>query len=250
MKKEPTDMGMNRTGVDTSPVDSKAMIEASMSTPTVASLDGEAYAAVRMQYAVDADPVGTVPPPGTLRGMATSALDMLKGQKPTVLIDKLGERLAFERTGTRLYTALIAKLQALGSWEGGPTLEAALEIQSDELRHAQLIARVIREIGADATAQTPCADVVGVTGLGLVQVLTDPRMDVGQSLQAILVAELTDNDGWVMLINLAAELGHDAMATEFRAALAQEERHLALVRSWVAEHARLTAQRDRSDTAA
>jgi bacterioferritin (cytochrome b1) len=221
-----------------------------MTTPTVASLDGEAHAAVRAQYAVDAEPVGTVPPPGTLRGMATSALDMMKGQKPTVLIDKLGERLAFERTGTRLYGALVSKLQALGSWEGGPTLEAVVTIQNDELRHAQMVARVIREIGADPTAQTPCADATGVEGLGLVQVLTDPRMDVGQSLHAILVAELTDNDGWVMLINLATELGHEAMANEFRQALAQEERHLALVRSWVAQHARLIAQGDLDATAA
>lgn len=31
----------------------------------------------------------------------------VKGDSPTILLDKLGERLAFKRTGTRLYDALI-----------------------------------------------------------------------------------------------------------------------------------------------
>jgi hypothetical protein len=48
-----------------------------------------------------------VPPPTSMKGMAKSALQALKGEKATVLIDKLAERLAFERTGTRLYETLI-----------------------------------------------------------------------------------------------------------------------------------------------
>ena len=40
--------------------------------------------------------------------MLKTALNKLVGVSPEVLIDKLGERLAFERTGTRLYDALRA----------------------------------------------------------------------------------------------------------------------------------------------
>ncbi len=81
-----------------------------------------------------------------------------------------------------------------------------------------------------------------VASLGLLQVLTDPRTNVAQCLQAILTAELTDNDGWQMLINLAEELGHDDMATEFRTALANEEKHLAVVRGWLEEQVMAQAQ--------
>ena len=65
-----------------------------------------------------------MPPPTSLKGVAKTAVDMLKGSKPTVFIDKLGERAAFERTGTRLYQGALAKFDVLGSWDGGPTRAA------------------------------------------------------------------------------------------------------------------------------
>ena len=250
MTKQASDVGKNRTGIDTSPLDSKQMIEGAESLPVTRSLDDPGYHAVCASYAAEASPVGSVPPPRTLRGLASTALDFVKGQKSTVLIDKLGARLAFERTGVRLYGALCSKLQVLGSWEGGPTIEALREIEGEEMRHAQLIARVLREIGADPTAQTPAADLTGIEGTGLVQVLGDPRMDMGQSLHAILIAELTDNEGWVMLISLAREMGHAAMADEFEAARAAEDRHLLRVRAWLTEYDRLLANRDLDASAA
>jgi hypothetical protein len=81
--------------------------------------------------------------------------------------------------------------------------------------------------------QSPCADVAVVSSLGLIQVLTDPRTTVPQSLQAILTAELTDNAGWELLIRLTAEAGHDELAAEFRGALSNEERHLVSVHGWL-----------------
>jgi len=65
------------------------------------------------------------------------------------------------------------------------------------------------------------------------QVVTDPRTTIPQSLNAILVAELADNASWEMLLQLAEETGHDEMAERFRAALAEEEQHLASVRQWL-----------------
>jgi hypothetical protein len=95
--------------------------------------------------------------------------------------------------------------------------------------------RAITSLGGDPTVMSPCADTVMVSSLGLLQVLTDPRTNVAQCLQAILTAELTDNDGWRMLINLAEELGHADLASEFHAALTNEETHLASVRGWLEE---------------
>jgi len=47
------------------------------------------------------------------------------------------------------------------------------------------------------------------------------------------MVELMDNDGWVMLIQLADGYGKQEMADLFRRALADEDRHLAQVRAWV-----------------
>jgi ferritin-like metal-binding protein YciE len=49
------------------------------------------------------------------------------------------------------------------------------------------------------------------------------------------VAELADNDGWRLLIKLAREMGQDEMAGRFQAALEEEDRHLASLRTWMEE---------------
>jgi rubrerythrin len=231
---KPTDTGTNRTGIATSPVDSKRTIEAAEEIGVVAGVDGKALEAERVRWARGADPVGTVPPPGTLKGLAKTVLERLQGHRPTVLIDKLGERLAYERTGVRLYEALIAKLAAAHVHEGGPTRAELERIRDDEHRHALLVRDAIRELGADPTAMTPCADVVGVAGLGWVQVLTDPRTTLTQCLDVMLIAERGDAVGWELLTELAAALGLDDLADQLRAAGAVEEEHAARVRTWLA----------------
>jgi hypothetical protein len=72
-------MGLDRTGIGTSPIDSKELIEAapqSMSTSpgTSASLDE-----IRREY-VGSEPVGTVPVPSTLETMGELAPHHLHGQ--------------------------------------------------------------------------------------------------------------------------------------------------------------------------
>jgi Ferritin-like domain len=144
-------------------------------------------------------------------------------------------RLAFERMGTRLYEALINKVSVMGENTPGPTLEELQKIRDEELQHFLLLKRAVTALGGDPTVQSPCADVAGVASLGIMQVLTDPRTSVAQCLQAILTAELTDNDGWRLLINLSDTLGHTEMVNDFRSALESEERHLANVRGWLSE---------------
>lgn len=116
-----------------------------------------------------------MPPPVTVRGVARTALGMLQGHKPAVLLDKLGERLAFERTGVRLFDGLLAKFEAGGSWPGGPTMEELVRFREHELEHLTLMKEALEGLGADPTAMTPSADIAGVEGLGVLQVITDPR---------------------------------------------------------------------------
>ena len=103
-------------------------------------------------------------------------------------------------------------------------------------------AEAIERIGADPTAETPCADTAGVQSAGLLQVITDPRTSVSQCLNALLGAELIDNDSWELLVEVAEEFGMHDMAEEFRRALAEEEVHLRTIRGWLVEATRQEAR--------
>jgi rubrerythrin len=195
--------------------------------------EGEAITRVRLEYSRGAPPVGTMPPPASLKGAAKTAVDTIKGNKPLVLLDLLGERAAFERTGTRLYDALLVKLEAADAHPGGPTRPQLERIRDEEIQHFQLVKEAIESLGGDPTVMTPSADIMGVASMGWPQVLTDPRTTLNESLKVILAAELVDNDGWLTLIDVAQGMGHDDLAAGFRRALAQEEEHLALVRGWL-----------------
>lgn len=233
MPDQPTDTGTNRTGIATSPIDSRHTIEAAEQTTPVGLHDGQALERERVLWARDAGPVGTVPPPGTIKGLAKTVVEMLRGHKPAVFIDRLGERLAYERTGTRLYEALLAKLEAAHVHVGGPTRAELEKIHDDERRHVLLVRDAIRQLGADPTAMTPCADVVGVAGQGWVQVLGDPRTTLTQCLDVMLIAEHGDVAGWELLIELADGIGLDDLAAQFRSAHVVEQDHAAKIRTWL-----------------
>ena len=228
--KKPTDSGMNRTGIDMSPIDIEELLNGVNASKPSSDGDETTLASYRSSYLQEAEPIGTVPAPGTLKGVAKSGMQKLTGKKPEVLLDKLGARLAFERTGTRLYDALLGKCLVRGDEVEGLPIELLREFREEEARHFALVWDAMKVLGADPTAMTPGADVNAVASTGLMQVLTDPRTSVAQSLHAIHIAELADNDGWVVLIKLAEELGQDDMAGRFRKALKEEDRHLSTIR--------------------
>jgi bacterioferritin (cytochrome b1) len=242
--KAATDVGMNRTGIGISPLHSRELIEGALAGTPSSMGDEHLLGEVREQYAREAGPVGTVPPPSTLKGAAAAVVQALKGQKLSVLLDKLGERLAFERSGARLYEAVLSKAHGEGTWQGGPTMAELQQIHDDELRHVDLLRTIVVDLGGDPTVQTPSADVIGVATMGIVQVVTDPRTTLAQSLTAMLAAELVDNDGYTVLIQLAEVLGQDDMAMKLRGARADEDRHLERMRLWVSGHAIAEGERE------
>ena len=101
----------------------------------------------------------------------------------------------------------------------------------------------IEQLGGDPTTQTPCADVTGVASMGLLQVVTDPKTNVNQSLHALLVAELADGAAWEELVVLARELGQEEMAKRFEEAGRHEAEHLETVKQW---HLEATLQEART----
>ena len=212
-----TEIGTNHSGMAIAPKAAKQMLDNTELTKPGRG-DERGMAKVRMEYAAEAEPVGSLPEPK-------------KAGIEALLADKLGERLAFERTGVRLYEALIAKCSANGD-AGAPPIKELEHFRKEEAEHFAMIGKAIEAMGGDPTAQTPAADVTGVEGTGLMQVLTDPKTTVAQALHAILIAEMADNAAWEELIEIARGAGQEALAEEFGTAQEQEAEHLANVQKW------------------
>jgi len=235
MSQRPT-MGHNRTGIVTSQGRVEAMLSGMSEFPPTSTGSRAGAGKVRLAYMRAGGEklnLGSVPPPATIKGVAMAAVDKLKGDEPVLLMDKIGERLAFERTGARLYEALVSKHEADGGFAGGPTRAELVEIQQDEYRHFTMLANVMKQMGGDPTAMTPSADFIANASMGILKVVTDARTSLLQGLEAILIAELADRDGWLALIELARTANKTELAASFEAAEQTEMEHLARVRRWV-----------------
>ena len=230
--------GHNRTGIKASPMGGLAPGRAtSDAPPPTASLQATI---MREKFTRQADRLGSVPPMATARGVAEAAL---QGHRLASFIDKLGERLAFERSGVRAYEAVLVKVEALGAWQGGPTRDLVQAQCNEELQHFHMLKQILEHLGADPTAMTPSADVAAVEASGVFKVLADPRTSLSQALHALLVLEDVDVDGWNLLVEIAEKRGQDELANQFRDALAVEETHKARVREWLGNAAMADVQR-------
>jgi rubrerythrin len=227
------EMLINRTGIMTNPELSAELIQGAKETIPSSEGNGEQIAASRAEYLSEALPIGSPPLPMRMGEEGAQESEQLEGLP--VLLDKLGERLAFERQGTRLYEAFLHKCESMEiEDDGGPTVQELQHICEEELQHFKLLQKAITKLGGDATVMTPSADVAAVLSHGVVQVVTDPRTTIAHTLQAMLNAELADNDGWQMLEELAAELGQTDLEEQCRKALEEEQEHLEKVRGWLA----------------
>jgi rubrerythrin len=166
--------------------------------------------------------------------MIQAAAKGLQGLRPTQFLDKLGERLAFERTGVRLYSALLSKYDAFGGFDGGPRRAKIEAIMLEEYGHVGLLVEAIRKLGGDPTVMTPSADLHANLSKGILEVMVDPRTNLVQCLEAILLAELADNECWSSLSVLAQQQGDEDMASVFVSARESEAEHLSCVRLWLA----------------
>jgi rubrerythrin len=206
----------------------------------------EDLAQVRIVYAQAAEPLGSVPPPAEGKGNRKAAANAANGAPRLLLMDKLGERLAFERTGTRLYEALVSKHEAFGSFPGGPSRDDLEHIRQEESQHFRLLQSTIEQLGGDPTAVTPAANLHATAAHGINMVIVDPRTTLLQSLEAILIAELADHACWEVLVELAQEAGEDALVEPFAQAHATEQEHLQKVQAWLAAgHGRTPEERSK-----
>lgn len=234
MKTIETDVGKNKTGIMTSLKEAMKTEKGAVELTDLTPGDSSALGNNRIRYMLEGDPLGTLPPPAGLKGFAASVKEKVMTGNHTFM-DKLGERIAFERTGTRLYEALLSKYHGTEDKSVLPPLNMLEQFYLEELKHFNLAAEVMLKLGGDPTAMTPSADVCGVAGAGWVQVIGDPRTTFLQSLEIILQAELVDNACWENIIEMAEKLGQKDAIREFQVAKEEEDIHLLNIKRWVKE---------------
>jgi rubrerythrin len=214
--------GDNHTGIALHPEFAQSMVEGTQEFGPTSGGGAELLVEQRDRVARISEPVATMPP---ISEVAAARLPLL---------DKLGARLQFERTGVRLYEALIGKLDTFGPFRDGPTREDLEHIRDEEHQHLALAQRLIVELGGDPTVVTPCANLQAVASRGVCDVLVDPRTTLIECLDAIIVAELTDHESWEQLAAAAELAGEDALARSVRQAEQTEAEHMTKVRRWIA----------------
>ena len=228
MRKRAMETGGNRTGIAVAPREARKTMEGAAEGEPNPRLEDEGLEKLRAAYIRESDPVGSMP----AASKTPPLVRRVKNGHLTLLLDKLSERLAFERMGVRLYDALINKVWASHE-PNAPDIKELAEIRDQELAHFVLLHQWIKKLGGDPTSESPCADVSGVASRGVMQVVADPRTSVAQSLNAVLTAELTDNAGWELLIDLAARVDLLDMVEEFHRPAADEQQHLVRIKSWL-----------------
>ncbi|WP_375754276.1 hypothetical protein [Corallococcus exercitus] len=162
------------------------------------------------------------------------ALQAAERPTPLLFVAQLRERLAFERTSSRLYAGLLVKTHALGSYPGGPSPERLVELHNQELDHLNLIRECVYRLGVDAPQLTTPGDGADPRTHGLLRAVDDPCATLQDALRAVLISEILNNAGWSLLVDLAQELGPPDLVDAFREVLREELLHLEEVTGWVA----------------
>lgn len=216
-----TKPGDNHTGIKLAPEMAREMIEGTVEFGPTSRGGDQLIAQNRIRVARQSEPAATMPP----------SPDVPLERLP--LLDKLGARLQFERTGTRLYDALISKLDAYGTFPGGPSRDDLVHIRDEEHRHLQLVQELVTKLGGDPTAVTPCANLQATASKGVGDVLVDPRTNLVECLDAIMMAELADHESWDQLAALVEQMALPDDAKRVRQAERTEAEHLEKVRRWM-----------------
>lgn len=155
-------------------------------------------------------------------------MEKLGQANPEKVIDLLCERLAYERTGVKLYDAIIKK--ARGSKLTTHLKKVMKELQEhrdQEQEHADWCAEQITNLGGDPELKTEMALLTETESQGIEQIIFSDA-PLSQMFHALNSAELTDNAGWAQLVGLAEQVGDEEARREFQERLKHEEEHLKL----------------------
>ena len=153
------------------------------------------------------------------------------------VIDLLNERLTFERSGVKLYDAIVKNMEASSHPDVARMLPAMKDHAAQEKEHEEWLEKQIRALGGDAHGKTEMSELITLESSGVEKLVTGDQNLVHQ-MHGLLTAELIDNAGWELLLELADDADDADARREFRKRLHEEEEHLIFVRRAVVAFAR------------
>ncbi len=152
-------------------------------------------------------------------------------------LDLLNERLAFERSGVAFYDKILEVMHQSQDAGIRQMLPQMKEHRDQEKEHEEWLEEQIRSLGGDAHAETERSRLVTIESEGIKEVI-DNDFALPHLFHALLQAELSDNAGWQLLLELADEAGDDEAREAFRTRLHRENEHLQMMREAVSTFAR------------
>jgi rubrerythrin len=154
----------------------------------------------------------------------------LIAKHPERVVDYLAERLAFERSGVRLYDAVLERLREAEEPEAR-ALQPLLQRQRDEEQeHVRWLQGQLETLGAGPHPMSARAQLSYEETRGLAHVILESTAPLPHLLHALLAAELVDHAGWDLLVALADEAKDGEAQRELHRRRDEEAQHLALCR--------------------
>jgi len=160
-------------------------------------------------------------------------MEKLAARNASQVLDVLSGRLAFERTGVKLYDAAIQKIERNPEPRYHRLLDYLRRIRHEEKEHEEWLEAQIRSLGGTAHETTTMSELETEESKGVVAVIVDGHQQVPHLLHALLAAELADNAGWELLVKLADDAGDRDAKRQFQRRLLDEVKHLAFLREAV-----------------
>jgi bacterioferritin (cytochrome b1) len=160
-------------------------------------------------------------------------MEKLAKDNAVFVLNVLGGRLAFERTGVKLYDAVIAQIDRSGEPRYHAIVDQLREIRNEEKEHEEWLEEQIRALGGDAHEVTEMAQLEMSESSGIAGVIEGGDRKILHLIHALLAAELADNAGWDVLVKLADETGDRMAKLQFAKRLAEEAKHLLFIREVV-----------------
>lgn len=143
-----------------------------------------------------------------------------------IYIQKLADRLAFERGETRLVSLAINRLERAKSAVPSRAISVLQINQSHDETHAELVRKILLSLKPEALDSWRLFDGVNRAYRGFFDVLVSPHSDFLRIFQILYFAKLASNGEWEVLIDLTRKFNGAEASRPFKEALAQERQHL------------------------
>jgi bacterioferritin (cytochrome b1) len=156
---------------------------------------------------------------------------------PEKLLDLLTERLTFERTVVKLYDSVIPRMKTSGDKTMIAMIGQMTKQRNEEKDHEEWLEEQVRALGSDAHTETELSELIERESRGILEIIAQDD-ELPHLFHALLTAELVDDNGWKLLLELADEADDALARREFKQRAEEEEKHLIYVRSVVVAFAR------------